>query len=195
MASFTKRAIIESFARQLQAKPVEKITVKDIVEDCGISRNTFYYHFKDIYAVLEEILHIREERVIQGLESGEINQEDWKDGIDRMMENQDFLYRIYRSTRGSEVRRYFSESVAAIFKHLVDVKARGIPALEEDKEVISRFYNHAFEGCMADWLESGMKTPIRQELERLDRLFEGNIELALQRSAKYCQETAEKKKE
>ena len=54
MASFTKRAIIESFIRQLQNKPADKITVKDIVEDCGISRNTFYYHFKDIYEVLEE---------------------------------------------------------------------------------------------------------------------------------------------
>ena len=87
MASFTKRAIIESFIRQLQNKPADKITVKDIVEDCGISRNTFYYHFKDIYEVLEEILRIREERVIRGLENGEIDEGDWREGMDRMMEN------------------------------------------------------------------------------------------------------------
>lgn len=155
------------------------------MEDCGISRNTFYYHFKDIYEVLEEILRIREERVIRGLENGEIDEGDWREGMDRMIENQEMLYRIYRSTRGTEVRRYFSESAAVIFKHMVEVKARGIPAAEEDKELIGRFYHHAFEGCMLDWLESGMKTPIAQELERLGRLFEGDIELALKRSAQF----------
>lgn len=194
MASFTKRAIIESFIRQLQTKPADKITVKDIVEDCGISRNTFYYHFKDIYEVLEEILHMQEERVIRGLESGEIDEGDWRGGVDRMMENQEMLYRIYRSTRGTEVRRYFSESASVIFKHMVEVKSRGIEATEEDKELIGRFYHHAFEGCMLDWLESGMKTPIARELGRLERLFDGDIELALKRSAKLREEAEGKEK-
>ena len=67
MASFTRKAIIDSYARQLLTKPVDKITVKDIVEDCGISRNTFYYHFKDIYEVLEEILHMQEQKVIRAI--------------------------------------------------------------------------------------------------------------------------------
>ena len=195
MASFTKRAIIESFIRQLQTKPADKITVKDIVEDCGISRNTFYYHFKDIYEVLEEILHMQEERVIWGLENGEIDEGNWREGMDRMMENQEMLYRIYRSTRGTEIRRYFSESAAVIFQHMVEVKARGIPATEKDKELIGRFYHHAFEGCMMDWLESGMKTPIAKELEHLGRLFDGDIEQALRRSAQIQEETEGKSDE
>ena len=47
MASFTKKAIRESFMRLLAERPVDKITVKDIVLDCGIARNTFYYHYRD----------------------------------------------------------------------------------------------------------------------------------------------------
>ena len=57
MPSFTKRAIIESFLRLVGKKPLEKITVRDIVDDCGINRNTFYYYFQDIYAVLEDVFH------------------------------------------------------------------------------------------------------------------------------------------
>lgn len=57
MPSFTKRAIVESFLRLVGKKSLEKITVRDIVDDCGINRNTFYYYFQDIYAVLEEICH------------------------------------------------------------------------------------------------------------------------------------------
>ena len=54
MPSFTKKAIMESFVRLAGKKPLDKITVRDIVDDCGINRNTFYYYFQDIYAVLEE---------------------------------------------------------------------------------------------------------------------------------------------
>lgn len=43
MAQFTKQAIINSFLKLLEETPLDKITVKDIVEDCGINRNTFYY--------------------------------------------------------------------------------------------------------------------------------------------------------
>ena len=55
MPSFTKRAIIESFLHLAGKKPLDKITVRDIVDDCGVNRNTFYYYFQDIYAVLEEL--------------------------------------------------------------------------------------------------------------------------------------------
>ena len=52
MPNFTKIAIQQSFLRLLSQRPITKITVKDIVEDCGINRNSFYYHFQDIYDVL-----------------------------------------------------------------------------------------------------------------------------------------------
>jgi AcrR family transcriptional regulator len=55
VASFTKKAIVESFMELLGKKPIDKITVRDVVDHCGINRNTFYYYFQDIYAVLEEI--------------------------------------------------------------------------------------------------------------------------------------------
>ena len=53
MSSFTKKAITEAFLRLIGKKTLEKITVRDIVDECGINRNTFYYHFQDMYAVLE----------------------------------------------------------------------------------------------------------------------------------------------
>lgn len=58
MPSFTKKAIMHSFLHLTAKKPLEKITVRDIVDQCGINRNTFYYHFQDIYAVFEEICKV-----------------------------------------------------------------------------------------------------------------------------------------
>ena len=54
MPSFTKKAIMDAFLHLMEKKPLEKITVRDLVDECGINRNTFYYYFQDIYAVLEE---------------------------------------------------------------------------------------------------------------------------------------------
>lgn len=53
MAAFTKLVIMRVFENLLSVKPLEKITVKDITDQCGISRNTFYYHYQDIYQVFK----------------------------------------------------------------------------------------------------------------------------------------------
>ena len=56
MPNFTKKAIQETFITLLDERPLNKITVKDIVETCGINRNSFYYHFEDLPALVEEMV-------------------------------------------------------------------------------------------------------------------------------------------
>ena len=56
MPNFTKNAIKQAFIKLLDERPLKQITVKDIVEECGINRNTFYYHFSDIPTLTEEIM-------------------------------------------------------------------------------------------------------------------------------------------
>ena len=56
MASFTRAAIKEAFLKLLNQRPLNQITIKDIVEDCGINRNSFYYHFEDLPALVEEMV-------------------------------------------------------------------------------------------------------------------------------------------
>lgn len=53
MSQITKRALEASLKNLLLQKPLNKITISDITEDCGINRMTFYYHFKDIYDLVE----------------------------------------------------------------------------------------------------------------------------------------------
>ena len=54
MSQITKRALEASLKKLLTKKPLDKITITDITEDCGINRMTFYYHFKDIYDLVED---------------------------------------------------------------------------------------------------------------------------------------------
>ena len=55
MPSFTKQAIVEAFLKLAARRQLARITVKDVVDACRINRNTFYYYFKDIYNVAEEV--------------------------------------------------------------------------------------------------------------------------------------------
>ena len=65
MANFTRRAIKEAFTSLLEERPLNDITVKDIVERCGINRNSFYYHYPDIPALAEEIVRDEAARIVQ----------------------------------------------------------------------------------------------------------------------------------
>ena len=56
MSQLTQKAIHNSFIKLLDSKPIDRITIKDITDDCGISRNTFYYHYADLPALVEEML-------------------------------------------------------------------------------------------------------------------------------------------
>ena len=55
MSDLTKRALEQSLKNLLLQKPLHKITISDIADDCGINRMTFYYHFKDIYCIYPSI--------------------------------------------------------------------------------------------------------------------------------------------
>ena len=64
MPSFTKKAIKESFLKLLNERPISQITVRDVVEDCGINRNSFYYHYQDLQALVVEILRENTDRIL-----------------------------------------------------------------------------------------------------------------------------------
>ena len=66
MASFTKKAIRDSFVKLLNEKPLSQITIRDIVDDCGVNRNTFYYYYQDLPQLVESVVDEDAERIIRG---------------------------------------------------------------------------------------------------------------------------------
>lgn len=66
MANTTKIALEASLKELLRTKPIDRITINDLTEHCGISRMTFYYHFKDIYDLVEWVCVEDGKRALQG---------------------------------------------------------------------------------------------------------------------------------
>ena len=97
MANFTKRAIRDSFVKLLNKKPLHQISVRDIVEDCGVNRNTFYYYYHNIPQLVEEVVNDEIDRIIR--EHPAIDSVD--EGVNALigfaMENRRAVLHIYQS--------------------------------------------------------------------------------------------------
>ena len=70
MSQTTKRALEASLKKLLLQKPLNKITINDITEDCGVNRMTFYYHFKDIYDLVDWIMVEDAAKALEGIIAG-----------------------------------------------------------------------------------------------------------------------------
>lgn len=183
MTQFTEKAIREAFVGLLNEKPLDKITIKEIVETCGISRNTFYYHFADIPTLLEDVINREIERVVSKTETESAWEDAFISGAQFALENKRFIYHAYKSVRHEEVERYLNSVAGEIMRRFVDRVAEEIPVSERDKLLIADFYKAALVGMVVEWLNRGMKTDPVPVIKRLGTMLEGNIELSLKRVA------------
>ena len=187
MASFTKFAILKVFGDLAASRPVDKITVKDITDQCGISRNTFYYHYQDIYQVLKAYVQYSAEHVIELMVEDE--GEDGKAGLKeiRYLEaNRELLCNLYRSAANEEVRNCLQSASQIMFDRLIESVSQGLEVQAEDKKILSAVCQYTVRGIMTSWMEEdGMLNgeTLEQVLVRLDYLFKGAIREALMRSA------------
>lgn len=182
MAQFTERAIAESFIKLLNERPLDKITIKDIVEDCGINRNTFYYHFADIPALVESILNAETKAAFTEQGLGDSWEESFITAAQFALQNKRVVYHIYNSVRREEVERYLNAIAGEVMHRFVEQEAAERKISKEDKQLIADFYRAALVGMILDWLGSGMKYDPVNRIQRLGRILKGNIELALERA-------------
>ena len=77
VSQLTKRALAASLKKLLAQKPLSKITIADITEDCGVSRMTFYYHFQDIYDLVEWACFEDASRALDGKKTYALKRTDY----------------------------------------------------------------------------------------------------------------------
>lgn len=70
MARYTQKAILQTFQDMLEKMPFDKITVSAIVSNCEISFNTFYYHYQDIYDLLDAWIAVKMQAYKADVSSG-----------------------------------------------------------------------------------------------------------------------------
>ena len=99
MAQTTKRALEASLKKLLLRKPLNKITINDITEDCGVNRMTFYYHFKDIYDLVDWILVEDATEALEGHQDYETWSDAFRDMLEKVQANRVLVLNVYPSVR------------------------------------------------------------------------------------------------
>lgn len=181
MRQSTKQALSETFKILLEARTIDKITVKDIVTKCGVNRQTFYYHFKDIYDLLEWVYTNEATKALGGKKTYETWKQGFKQIFQYILNNKEFVLSTFNSVSREYLERYLYNEVYLLLIGVVEEKAKGIPVREKDKSFIADFYKYAFVGIVLDWIRTGMKEEADEIIERLDKLIYGNMEEALER--------------
>ena len=179
MSQITKRALEESLKKMLLKKPVNKITISDITEDCGINRMTFYYHFKDIYDLVEWSCVEDAARALDGKKTYDTWQQGFQQIFQAVLENKPFVQNVYQSVNREQVETYLYSLTHNLLIGVIEEKAVGMQVRDEDKEFITDFFKFAFVGLMLDWIRNGMKKDPQQIIDRLSILIEGDITRAL----------------
>jgi len=167
MANFTRKAIKETFIELLEERPLNSITVKDIVETCGINRNSFYYHFQDLPALIEEIIREEAESIIKKYPSVNSIVECFDAVIEFASHRKRAIMHIYRSVS----REVFEERLMQVCKYFVlnyfDTALSDENISQCDKKAIVDFYKCSCFGLTIDWLNSGMDEKYIQSIRRI----------------------------
>lgn len=137
----TKKALADSLKALLRTRPLSKVTIADITEGCGINRMTFYYHFRDIYDLVEWIC--REE--CSAALGGPLDRETWQEGFCRLcrhvLEERSFFTAVYHSVSLEELENYLYRATYSILRSAVDELAGDMPIGEEEKSSLRTFIN------------------------------------------------------
>lgn len=180
----TKSVISREFLELLSERPFDKISVRDITERCGISRNTFYYYYQDIYALVEEILNAEIEKVSTKVEDYDSWQKAFLDATAFARTHRKAVFHIYNSANRGLLESYYHRTILPAMLRYVRREAQGLDVAERSILALAQFYTAALTGLSAEWLNDGMKEDPAAFLDDLSPLLDGNIRASLERAAK-----------
>lgn len=180
MSQFTKKAIIQTFLQLLEKESMDKITVKDIVDSCGINRNTFYYYYRDIYDLIDDIFESEKQRIL----ADKKQYENWSDEIYNVaqivFEYKKAISHIYYSKSRDVLEKYLFDSMELIIHNYVkeNIDATGIS--DENIHFVCSFFSYSLVGLTLNWVREGMQTDSENILRKEASVFENTIRSAIE---------------
>jgi len=177
----TKRALAESLKACMYVKPLNKISVREVAENCGLNRQTFYYHFQDIYELLEwtidhdVIYNIREHGHFQS----------WQDAgiylLRYIQKNGPLTLNILDSVERDHLKRFYYKDTYSISTRFLKEAMEGIEYDDDNFQRLAHFYSITFTSLLEDWVKSGMKRTPEEEIHALELIVSGTARQAMLR--------------
>jgi AcrR family transcriptional regulator len=167
MSNLTTNAIKEAFFELLSKKSIDQITIKDITSRCGVSRNTFYYHYSDITALLEEIMMSVVDDLIKKYPTVDSLDQGIEVAIEFVLDNKTAVMHIYHSDQRAIYERCLMKLCRYVAQALVNSNLSADKVNEEERELLISYYKCTFFGFIMDWCEDGLKPGYAESFRNL----------------------------
>lgn len=150
----TKKALAASLKKLMQNRPLDKIPIREIVDDCGVNRKTFYYHFANIYDLVEWMF--KEEAIEVVKEYNLItNYEDAiRFSMDYIQKNQHVCNSALDALGRDELKRFFYNNFVATMRGIVDNFSKNMVIPDDYKDFLINFYTESFASLLIQWIRN-----------------------------------------
>lgn len=165
-SNITKKALAQSLKELMDRQPFSKISVADICGNCGMSRKSFYYHFRDKYDLVHWIFNVEFLQAIRGREQ-ESGWELFQALCHYFYQERDFYRRAIQIQGQNSFRDYFCEAIAPAIETL----AEELMTNSRDKQFYTTFFGDAILTSILRWLSAPKPEPPEQYLERLHHIL------------------------
>ena len=181
MPNTMKYALSQSLKKLLSSRKLDKITVKDITEDCGVNRQTFYYYFRDIYDLLEWNFQDATERLLRcGLDH-----RNWRSGVEAvkeyLQENQALVWNAYHSISHEAVSDFLKRTLRPYILFAVQEEARGLKQepCQESVDFVTDIFTLTAAGIVMEWISAQRMEGAEGRLDELFTAMDGSVSLML----------------
>ncbi|MBR6322512.1 MAG: TetR/AcrR family transcriptional regulator C-terminal domain-containing protein [Lachnospiraceae bacterium] len=156
MSNFTKDAIKQSFKKLLESRQLKDITIRDIVDDCGINRSSFYYHFQDIPALLEDLVLEGIDVIIQRNAGGTLS--ECMDGIIAfLIQNKRTVHHVYRAVSRDTFEQWMDHACKYFITSFLD-RQECVAGLDPaERKLLNQYYIYLLSGFLLKWIARGLE--------------------------------------
>ena len=179
MPNRTKEMLAESLMKLLARRTLDKITIQDIVDDCGYNRQTFYYHFHDIYDLIDWIFAAQTQELIEKCRACGSLDVGVEAVIAYMRGNRRLTLNILRSVNGEKLLDNLYRSAQSIVLSALE-NHPGVQELSaEYRELVAEGFKYALAGLLIDWMRAGIPEDRVSKVRTMKAVYIGALEYAL----------------
>ncbi len=142
---------------------------------------TFYYHFKDIYDLVEWVCMEDAKKALADNKTYETWQQGFVRIFDAVRENKPFIMNVYRCASREQVEKYLTPLTDDLLMGVINELSAGMVVRAEDKAFIAQVYSYAFVGLMLDWIKDEMKQDPETLVNRFALVIQDDVSCALNR--------------
>ncbi|MGL5647784.1 MAG: TetR/AcrR family transcriptional regulator [Clostridium sp.] len=175
ISNMTKELFSNALKNRMKTKAINKITIQELSEECGLNRRTFYRHFKDIYDLLVWSYQTEIENKIEPY----IDFNHWEKGLLELFEyfysNKETSFSIIKYSRREYLEKFLNALLLESIEPIMKQEPHYVNLSYEKQNFLIKFYSLSFTTLLINWIEEGMTEPPEEIIHYVKNILDGSI--------------------